>query len=114
MASPGEPAPRTNRSGTAIPFASPAESAPSRRISGAAENWPGLEAEGKVTFRYHLVGAHGGAWIYDVESNEELDSLLAQAPVYNVASYEIHALAAMPRIDSAAPADSAAIATWSW
>jgi muconolactone delta-isomerase len=65
-----------------------------------------LEAEGKVTFRYHLVGAHGGAWIYDVESNEELDSLLAQAPVYNVASYEIHALAAMPRIDSAAPADS--------
>ncbi len=54
-----------------------------------------LEAEGKVHARYHLVGAHGGAWIYDVESNEELDDLLAQAPVYNYASYQVHALAEM-------------------
>ena len=54
-----------------------------------------LESEGKVSVRYHLVGAHGGAWIYDVDSNEELDMLLAQAPVYNVASYEIHPLAEM-------------------
>ena len=41
-----------------------------------------LQTAGKVRARYHLVGAHGGAWIYDVESNEELDTLLAQAPVY--------------------------------
>ena len=41
-----------------------------------------LEANGKVHARYHLVAAHGGAWIYNVESNEELDALLAQAPVY--------------------------------
>ena len=54
-----------------------------------------LEAAGKVTARYHIVGAHGGAWIYDVESNEELDMLLAQAPVYNIASYQVHPLAEM-------------------
>jgi muconolactone delta-isomerase len=54
-----------------------------------------LQTEGKVHARYHLVGSHGGAWIYDVESNEELDMLLAQAPVYNVASYEVHPLAEM-------------------
>jgi len=54
-----------------------------------------LQAEGKVQARYHLIGAHGGAWIYDVASNEELDALLAQAPVYNVASYEVHPLAEM-------------------
>jgi muconolactone D-isomerase len=54
-----------------------------------------LLAEGKLESRYHLVGGHGGAWIYNVESNEELDRLLAQAPVYNMASYEVHALAEM-------------------
>ena len=54
-----------------------------------------LLAEGKLEARYHLVGGHGGAWIYTVDSNEELDRLLAQAPVYNMASYEVHALAEM-------------------
>jgi muconolactone delta-isomerase len=54
-----------------------------------------LEQAGKVQVRYHLVGSHGGAWIYDVDSNEELDALLAQAPVYNVASYEVLPLAEM-------------------
>ena len=54
-----------------------------------------LESEGKVQARYHLIGAHGGAWIYDVASNEELDALLAQAPVYNIASYEVLPLAEM-------------------
>ena len=54
-----------------------------------------LQGEGKVQTRYHLIGAHGGAWIYDVDSNEELDALLAQAPVYNIASYEVHPLAEM-------------------
>lgn len=54
-----------------------------------------LLAEGKLEARYHLVGGHGGAWIYNVESNEELDRLLALAPVYNIASYEVHALAEM-------------------
>jgi len=54
-----------------------------------------LQKEGKVQARYHLIGAHGGAWIYDVASNEELDALLAQAPVYNVANYEVLPLAEM-------------------
>ena len=54
-----------------------------------------LEAEGKVHARYHLVGAHGGAWIYDVDSNEELELLLARAPVFNFARYDIRLLAEM-------------------
>ncbi len=54
-----------------------------------------LQEKGKVLSRYHIPGAHGGAWIYDVESNEELDMLLARAPVYNVSHYEIFPLAEM-------------------
>ncbi|TCO62397.1 muconolactone Delta-isomerase family protein [Actinocrispum wychmicini] len=55
-----------------------------------------LERNGKVVARYHLVGQHGGAWIYEVASNEELERLLAMSPVYNFARYEIHPLAEMP------------------
>ncbi|GAB3874399.1 muconolactone Delta-isomerase family protein [Kibdelosporangium lantanae] len=55
-----------------------------------------LERDGKVIARYHLVGQHGGAWIYEVGSNEELERLLAMSPVYNFARYEIHPLAEMP------------------
>ncbi len=54
-----------------------------------------LEAQGKVTARYHVVGRHGGAWIYDVGSNEELDLLLARSPVYNFAHFEVLPLADM-------------------
>jgi muconolactone delta-isomerase len=54
-----------------------------------------LEAEGKVDARYHVVGAHGGAWIYDVESHEEFERLLARAPVFNFARYDIYPLAEM-------------------
>lgn len=54
-----------------------------------------LEAEGKVLARYHVVGAHGGAWIYAVESHEEFERLLARSPVFNFAHYEIHVLADM-------------------
>ncbi|HEY9481383.1 MAG TPA: muconolactone Delta-isomerase family protein, partial [Micromonosporaceae bacterium] len=54
-----------------------------------------LERTGKVLARYHLVGAHGGAWIYNVESNEELERLLGLAPVYNFARYDVHPLAEM-------------------
>lgn len=55
-----------------------------------------LEQQGKVLSRYHVVGAHGGAWIYDVASNEELDMLLVRSPVYNFARYEVLPLAEMP------------------
>ena len=42
-----------------------------------------------------MIGSHGGAWIYDVTSNEELERLLAMSPVYNYASYQVLALAEM-------------------
>jgi len=54
-----------------------------------------LEAEGKLECRYHWIGKHGGAWIYNVSSNEELDRLLAMSPVYNFAVYDVMALAEM-------------------
>ena len=61
-----------------------------------------LEKQGKVTARYHVVGGHGGCWIYDAASNEELELLLAKAPVFNFAHYDIKLLAdmsAMPLSD---------------
>ena len=54
-----------------------------------------LEADRKLACRCHLVGRHGGAWIYKVKSNEELDLLLAMAPVYNFARYDVMPLADM-------------------
>lgn len=54
-----------------------------------------LEKEGKVLSRYHLVGSHGGAWIYAADSHQELDRLLALAPVYNFATYQVFPLAEM-------------------
>ena len=54
-----------------------------------------LEAEGKVLARYHVVGAHGGAWIYQVDSHEEFERVLARAPVFNFARYDIYPLADM-------------------
>jgi muconolactone delta-isomerase len=54
-----------------------------------------LEDQRKLQCRYHVVGRHGGAWIYDVISNEELDRLLAMSPVYNFASYQVMPLAEM-------------------
>lgn len=55
----------------------------------------GLRERGKLVARYHIVGKHGGAWIYDVDSNEEMERVLAMAPVYNYARYEVYALAEM-------------------
>jgi muconolactone delta-isomerase len=54
-----------------------------------------LRKDKKLVARYHIVGRHGGAWIYDVDSNEELERLLAMAPVYNFAHYEVLPLAEM-------------------
>jgi muconolactone delta-isomerase len=54
-----------------------------------------MASRGKLEKRYHIVGKHGGAWIYDVVSNEELERLLAMAPVYNYARYDVYALAEM-------------------
>jgi muconolactone delta-isomerase len=54
-----------------------------------------LEQSGKVLGRYHIVGSHGGAWIYNVESNDELEMLLAKSPVYNFAHFQVYPLADM-------------------
>lgn len=62
-----------------------------------------LLEQGKVLARYHIVGGHGGAWIYQVETNEELELLLAQSPVYNFARYRIYPLADMTAPPVAAP-----------
>jgi muconolactone delta-isomerase len=71
----------------------------SREAAAAVARMPAyakpLERSGKVIGRYHLVGAHGGAWLFDVESNEELERLLGLMPVYNLAHYTVHALADM-------------------
>lgn len=54
-----------------------------------------LTQRGKLTQRYHIVGGHGGAWIYDVDSHEELDHLLAASPAYNFSEFKVLALAEM-------------------
>lgn len=64
-----------------------------------------LEEQGKVIGRYHIVGGHGGAWIYNVSSNDELEMLLAQSPVYNFSHYKVYPLADMTTLPIAAPAD---------
>ena len=64
-------------------------------IARMPEYAAGLNKQGKLVSRYHIVGRHGGAWIYDVTSNEELERLLAMSPVYNFAHYEILPLAEM-------------------
>jgi len=71
----------------------------SREMAQAVGGMPAygaaLEHDGKVLDRWHVVGAHGGAWIYDVESHEEFERLLARAPVFNFARYDVYALADM-------------------
>ncbi len=57
-----------------------------------------LEEQGKVVGRYHIVGSHGGAWIYDVDSNDELEMLLARSPVYNFSHFDVHPLADMAEL----------------
>ena len=54
-----------------------------------------LHVTKKLSARYHIIGKHGGAWIYDVDSNEELERFLALSPVYNFSRYTIYALAEM-------------------
>ena len=54
-----------------------------------------LHEQGKLECYYHVVGKHGGAWIFEVESNEELEILLATMSVYNFSTYEIYPLSEM-------------------
>lgn len=63
-----------------------------------------LEDAGKVIGRYHVVGSHGGAWIFNVDSNDELEMLLARSPVYNYSHFEVMALADMSTLPVQVPA----------
>lgn len=54
-----------------------------------------LKGKGKLDAYYHIVGKHGGAWIFDVVSNDELENLIASMPVYNHVEYEIYPLTEM-------------------
>ncbi|GIU72035.1 MAG: hypothetical protein KatS3mg003_2305 [Candidatus Nitrosocaldaceae archaeon] len=54
-----------------------------------------LKEQGKLEANYHIVGKHGGAWIFNVLSNEELENLIAGMPVYNLAEYDIYPLTEM-------------------
>ncbi len=54
-----------------------------------------LKKQGKLESYYHIVGKHGGAWIFDVVSNDELDRLIAGMPVYNYVEYNIYPLTEM-------------------
>ncbi len=66
-------------------------------VARMGEYGAALDADGKVVARYHVVGAHGGAWIYEVDSHEEFERLLARAPIFNFARYDIYPLAEMGR-----------------
>src|SRR5919201_165644 len=60
-----------------------------RAVMRMSEYAQPLQQQGKVVARYHIVAGHGGAWIFDVDSNEELEMLLARAPVYNFAHFDV-------------------------
>jgi muconolactone delta-isomerase len=66
-----------------------------KTVMRVADHAKPLEEQGKIIGRYHIVGSHGGAWIYDVESNDELEMLLARSPVYNFSTYQVLPLADM-------------------
>lgn len=66
-----------------------------RAIARMPEYGDPLVEQGKVLSRYHVVGAHGGAWIYDVSDHEEFERLLATSPVFNFAHYTVYPLAEM-------------------
>ncbi len=79
-----------------------------RAVMRMPEYAKGLREKGKLDARYHIVGKHGGAWVYNVASNEELEQLIASAPVYNFARYDLYPLADMQApsevLQQAAPA----------
>jgi len=71
----------------------------SREMAAAIARVPAYAAQlqhsGKVVARYHIVGAHGGVWIFDVDSHEELERLLGGSPAYNFSHYDVKPLSEM-------------------
>ena len=66
-----------------------------KMISALQDYAKELEGQKKLESYYHIVGRHGGAWTFDVKSNEELEILLAKMPVYNFARYRVYPLSEM-------------------
>jgi muconolactone delta-isomerase len=71
----------------------------SRGMAAAIARVPGyaasLERTGKIISRYHIVGAHGGVWIMDADSHDELERLLGGSPAYNFSHYDVVPLSDM-------------------
>jgi muconolactone delta-isomerase len=71
----------------------------SRGMAAAIARVPGyaasLERTGKIVSRYHIVGAHGGVWIMEADSHEELERLLGGSPAYNFSHYDVVPLSDM-------------------
>jgi muconolactone delta-isomerase len=71
----------------------------SREMASAITRTPAyaaaLERQGKIVSRYHIAGAHGGVWIVDVESHEELERLLGGMPAYNLTHFDVRPLSDM-------------------
>ena len=57
-----------------------------------------LKSTGKLEVHYPLLGRHGGVSIYDVETHEELQSLLVQNPLFNFNEYKIYPLLEYERV----------------
>lgn len=71
----------------------------SREMAAAITRTPAyarqLEEQGKIISRYHIAGAHGGVWIVDVDSHEDLERILGGAPAYNFAHFDVKPLSDM-------------------
>ena len=65
-----------------------------------------LEADGKLECRYHVVGSPGGAWIYNVASNEELTQSQAKASNQIGSELLIQTRPHLEKASSATPASS--------
>lgn len=57
-----------------------------------------LQDEGKLPQRFHIPKWLGGACVYDVSSDEELDRLLLSSPVFNFANHYVYPLAEMDKL----------------
>jgi len=63
-----------------------------KAITAHYEHVKRLKETGKIEVHYPMLGRHGGASIYDVESHEELQTLLVQNPLFNFNRYKIYPL----------------------
>ena len=51
-----------------------------------------LQSDGKIVLQHELVCIRGGVTVYDVESNNELDRIIRQSPLFRFFEYKIYPL----------------------